>query len=156
MTVTLSIDGSAGASGADVTVSQINQAALVYNGTTLDPKVPGKIVTNYALPSLAVDLLLQPSLRVQTQKDPKSVTSVRRSLIELTTWARSVDSVTGDVLTAPIVAGTYINSPGINLEAADVLQLVEILFGLHFKTLTSKVPDSVVISSHLAGVTNVW
>lgn len=153
MTIIYSIDN-VSASADAVAVPQLNQASLKLKGTLVNP-ADGSFVSTYTLPT--GDPTYPLTVVVRTSMVPKGgVPGVRRSSITINTWARIVED--GEVLSVEPVSFVWaMNTPGIAMEAGDLMGASGNLFGLLFPSVdVSDVPSSAHLSSLLFGLTELY
>jgi hypothetical protein len=90
-------------------------------------------------------------MTVQVSQRTDLEKGVVHSTISLTTIQTvTVDDVVTEV--QPITVNIGVSAPGIMEDAADVLALIGSCYSLWFKTVTSKVPDAVVIGKINRGI----
>lgn len=149
MTITYSIDR-VSTTTADVAVPQLTQAGFSLVSTSRDVN-SGVNESWYSIPT--GDPLYPTTIVVRHAKNPKDKAGVRRLTLAINTWAREVDSVSGAETVNPISAAMTLQVPSATVEAADIAALIGNLYGLSFNSLTTKVPDTAVISGLLFGIT---
>lgn len=143
--------------------------------TTVDlanlPSTPTDVAVNFLTfsnllktgESASADGLRKDASYVLNSGDPTTPTNVivsqrtdpKTGIIHSTIRLETVQTVTvDDVITeqAPVAVTIGVSAPGIMEDAADVLSLIGSAYSLWFKTVTSKVPDAVVIGKINRGV----
>lgn len=142
---------SIGGSGADVTVYQLDQSdlALLSLGARNGRKYADYIVSG-SDPAHPVTVSVEVI-------DPTKTNKMRVWTLRLSAWATATESITGLVTYRPVNVSMEISTPAdLAVEVADLIQMVENLYGLSFKTLDTKVPSTEIVSAMLYGTTQVW
>jgi len=153
MTISYSIDN-VSASADAVAVPQLTQASLKLKGTEVN-RQDGSVVTTYAYP--VGDPTYPLTVVVRTQMLTKNgIPGERRSSVTINTWARIVED--GTVLAVKPVSFVWaMNTPGIAMEAGDLLGASGNLFGLLFPSVDgSDIPSAAHISSLMFGLTELY
>lgn len=143
-----------GGTAADVSVEQLDQSHIKWRQT--DRLADGALLATFLLDTS--DPQEQVTIVVRSKDVPGKGggPTVRQSTITLNGWAHDVDSVTGITVSYPISGGIFLNIPLMGLEVADLSVMIKNVFGLTFTTLTSKVPDTGIISKFLLGLPHLY
>lgn len=151
MTISYSIDR-ASTSTADVAVPQLNQGSFSLESTDVDA-AKGVAEARFTIPT--GDPVYKTSVVANLSWDPRNPQGNRRALIAINTWSRESDSVLGTEKVQPFTAQMTLNWRG-RVEEADLAAIVGNLYGLSFNTLTSKIPDTAVLTKLLFGIPDLW
>lgn len=144
MSITSSI-ANLSTSTTSVNVQRLNSTLMVASGIQEDPK-SGLSIANFRLPSGDARYPLVVSPKIQ------KVGGQKRMSIKLQSYVQIDDSVSGLSTFTPIDAILAVNAPDVQVDLADVGNLVNNLYGLFLGTVTTGSPDWKVLSNLLYGV----
>lgn len=152
MTHTLSIDR-VDSTIVAVNVEEIDQTGLILLDTTTDAKT-GATVSRYTLAD--GDPHYPSYIDIKNQVDPKDGKGVRRISITFRTWARDLDSVSGEEVIEPISFVTAMNLPAMNLEVADLNVALANCYALTYDSVTTGTRSTALLSKLLFGLTRLF
>jgi len=153
MSHTYTIPGTGG-SGADVTVEALDQTHVKWRKT--ERSADGATVATFIVDTSDPQEEILIVVRMKDIPGKNGAPTTRQSTITLNTWAHDADSVTGEVVSNPISAGIFLNVPLMGLEVADLAVMVRNVFSLTYSTLTSKVPDTGIISKFILSLPKLY
>jgi hypothetical protein len=139
-----------GLTGADVTVPALDQTKLQRSGvgTRQNGTKYASYVYNTSDPAHPITVTVEVSPVVKGRFTWS---------MALSAWALATESTTGAITYRSISRTVIDNLPSdLTLEVADYRKMVDALYALSFKTLTAKVPDTVVVATELFQAAEVW
>lgn len=152
MTVTYSLDHVI-ATTESVNVEVAEKSAFALQRTVIDPK-NGETSTSYILSS--GDTSYPAVATYRSSIDERKTGAIRRISVTLATWARSVDSVSGEDKAVPILGTISLNVPqAMQVELADFDDLVGNLFSLLYPSVSAGVRSTTFLSKLLFGISQV-
>lgn len=152
MTVTYSIDHTP-TTTESVNVEVAEKSAFSFVRTTVDEKT-GENSSIYVLSSGDATLPATVTFRTALSQNGKGPS--RRISVTFSTFARSDDSVTGEVKTYPINATISVTIPqNVQVELADIGNLLGNLFSLLYPSVSAGVRSTAWLAKLLFGVSQV-
>jgi hypothetical protein len=152
MTVTNDIDHIV-ATLEDVSIETADKSAMTLHRTENDEKT-GENSSVYILPS--GDITYPATVTYRSSLNKRGGAPTRRISVTLSTWARSTDSVTGEVIVKPMSGTISMNIPTeIQVDLADVMQFLGNLFSFCYLSVTTKVRSTTWLALLLFGGTQV-
>lgn len=150
MSLSYDIPGITGLSGVDVTVKALDQTKLVHKRQIQNQD--GSYTDLYQMSTSDPAYPITVEVRVSPAKN-----RLRTFQITLKTWATITESITGAVIYRQIRKWNGIELPAdVTIEVADLAVLYMADFALTYKSVTTKVPDTVVVADALSEVSAVW
>jgi hypothetical protein len=152
MSITYSIDHLL-TSVEDVSVEVADKASFALVRTLQDEKT-GEVSSVYSLPS--GDPTYPATVTYRSALNSRAAGNLRRISCTLNTWARSVDSVSGEEVILPISGTISLNVPqGVQVEVADLDDMIGNLFSFMYVSVTTKVRSTTWLAKLLFGITQV-
>lgn len=152
MAITYSLDHT-NSSTESVAVEVAEKSDMVLQGTTTDQKT-GESVSTYVIAT--GDNSHPATVVYRNGLQNRSGGQIRRVSITLSTWARSSDSVTGDVVVKPITATVSFNIPAdMVIETADFDDFIGNMFSFLYLSVSAGARDTTWIAKLLYGVPQV-
>jgi hypothetical protein len=152
MSHTLSIDR-VDTTTTSVDVEGIDQSNLILLSNSTDPKT-GATISRYTLAD--GDPQYPTYVDIKNQVDPRDAEGIRRTSITLRTWSRDLDSVSGLEVIKPISVVIAMNLPAMNLEVADVDQLLANAYSLTYGTVTMGARSVDLLNQLIFGLTQLY